>query len=182
MPQDLQAYCREKAFYAFGTTKIFEKRLQKLDFFRNGITYLGIIVPLLIGGAALSFGTEWMPLATIPAGILICIQLALSAWSLVAKWDDKHAYAQSAMQAQTRLFNSWDRLSKRTPSDFEFRVNELDAEDQRQEQTDLTQNISNSEKRYAMRASLYHFGHACVRCGAKPPSLKPSDCDTCGNF
>lgn len=182
VPQDLQEHCRNKAFYAFGTTKIFEQRLQKLDNRRNWITYLGILVPLLIGGAALSFGTEWLPLVIIPAGILGCIQLALSAWSLVAKWDDKHAYALSAIQAQTSLFNSWDRLAKRPPTDLDAQVSALDAEDQRQEQADLTQNLAPPEKRYAMLASLYHFGKACARCGRTPTSLKPPKCDTCGNF
>ena len=182
MSQTTQAHCREKAFYAFGTARIFEQRMRKLDQLRNWITYLGIVVPLLIGSAALSFGTYWLPYALIPAGLLGCAQLALSAWSLVAKWDDKYSYAINAMQAQTRLFNSWDVLAKRMPVDIEARAGDLDGEDQRQEQTDLVQNVSPEEKRYAMRASLYHFGNACVRCGQTPKSLKPSSCDTCGNY
>lgn len=182
MPNNLQAHCREKAFYAFGTTKIFERRIHRLDRLRTAITYLGIVVPLLIGGAVLSFGTNWLAYAIVPAGVVGCLQLGLSAWSLVAKWDDKHAYALGAMQAQTRLFNAWDRLAKRPPVDFESKVNELDIEDQRQEQADLSQNLLPQEKRFAMHATLYHFGNMCVRCGQKPTSMKPTDCDTCGNF
>jgi mobilome CxxCx(11)CxxC protein len=146
------------------------------------ITYLGILVPLLVGGMALSFDTKWLAFVVVPAGILSCFQLALSAWSLVAKWDDKHAYSLSSVKAQTRLFNSWDGLAKRPPSDLDARVRELDTEDQRQEQSDLTQNIQPEEKRYAMRAALYHFGSACVRCKQVPSSMKSSNCDTCGNF
>lgn len=180
--QTTQAHCREKAFYAFGTARIFQQRMRQLDRLRSWITYLGIIVPLLIGSAVLSFGTDWLPYALIPAGLLGCVQIALSAWSLVAKWDDKYSYAVGAMQAQTRLFNAWDNLAKRTPADIDQRAGELDAEDQRQEQADLAQNISEKEKRYAMRATLYHFGNKCVRCGQAPSSMAPSNCDTCGNF
>lgn len=182
MPADLQSHCRDRAFYAFGTAAIFERRLRRLDRLRNAITYLGIVVPLLIGGAVLSFGTNWLAFAIVPAGVVGCIQLGLSAWSLVAKWDDKHAYALGAMQAQTRLFNTWDRLAKHPPADLDSRVVEIDAEDQRQELSDLTQNVLPNEKRFAMRATLYHFGSACARCGQKPTSMKPTDCDTCGNF
>jgi len=156
--------------------------MRTLDRLRSWITYLGIVVPLLIGAAVLSFGTEWLPYALVPAGLLGCVQIALSAWSLVARWDDKYSYAISALQAQTRMFNAWDGLAKRAPPDMESKTTDLDAEDQRLEQADLAQNISAKEKRYAMRAALYHFGNACVRCGQKPASLKPSSCDTCGNF
>lgn len=182
MGQTVQAHCREKAFYAFGTARIFERRMRKLDRLRAWITYLGILVPLLVGTAVLSFGTAWVAYAVIPASVLGCAQIALSAWSLVARWDEKHSYAIAAMQAQTRLFNAWDSLAKRTPADLDTRANDLDAEDLRQEQSDLAQNISPQEKRYAMRASLYHFGNQCVRCKSVPKSMKPSDCDTCGNF
>jgi mobilome CxxCx(11)CxxC protein len=177
-----RAHCRERAFYAFGTAKIFERRLQQLNKLRNAITYLGIVVPLLVGAAVLSFGTKWLPYAIAPAGLLGVAQLALSAWSLVAKWDDKHAYAISAAKAQTKLFNSWDSLAKRPPDDIDRRISELDIEDQRLEEADIAQHISASEKRYAMRATLYHFGTPCARCSQTPASMQPSNCDTCGNF
>jgi mobilome CxxCx(11)CxxC protein len=182
LPPNLQAHCRERAFFAFGTSKIFERRVRRLDKARNWIAYLGVVVPLLVGSIALSFGTAWLLYTLVPAGILGTVQLALSAWSLVAKWDDKHAYAVSATQAQMRLFNAWDRLCKRPPADFEEKIAELDAEDQRQEQSDLSQNVLPQEQRFAMRSALYHFGNACVRCGEKPVSMAPSKCDTCGNF
>jgi mobilome CxxCx(11)CxxC protein len=182
LSQDLQSHCADKRFYAFGTAKIFERRAQQLEKQRNWITYLGIVVPLLVGACALAFGTEALPFMVIPAGILGAAQLALSAWSLVAKRDATHSYALGAVQAHTRLFNTWDAMAKRPPAGFADKVTELDAEDQRQEQSDLLQNISTKEKRFAMRSSLYHFGSKCQRCQQTPSSMKPSDCDTCGNF
>ena len=179
---DIRAHCRDKAFFAFGTSKIFELRLHELNRFRNCITYLGIVVPLMVGGIALSFDTKILPYVAIPAGILGSIQLALSAWSLVARWDEKHAYALSALQAQTKLYNLWDNLARRDPPDLEQQATTLDAEDQRQESQDLSQNISKKEQNYGMRAALFHFGIKCKTCDIKPLSLKASMCDTCGNF
>ena len=182
MATDLRYHCRDKAFFAFGTSKIFERRLRRLDKLRNWITYLGIVVPVLVGAIAMSFDTKYLPYAIVPAGILGCVQLALSAWSLVAKWDDKHSYALAALQAQTRLFNAWDLLAKRDPPDIQIKVDDLDAEDQRQEAADLAQNVSPEEQRLGMRSALFHFGNNCKTCGVKPVSLQPSNCDTCGNF
>lgn len=179
---DLMKQCRDKAFYAFGTSKIFERRMRRLEVRRGWITYLGILVPLLVGSLVLSFGKEWLAHLAVPAGIVGALQLSLSVWSVVAKWDDKYAYALTAMQAQTKLFNAWDSLPKRKPADLEQQVNSLDAEDQRQESADLAQNISDKEKHFAMRASLFHFGNACQICRIKPTSMKSSKCDMCGNF
>lgn len=100
-----QAHCRERAFFAFGTARIFERRLHRLTSLRNWITYLGIVVPLTVGAVALSFDSKILPFFLIPAGILGVAQLALSAWSLVARWDERHASALASLQAQTRLFN-----------------------------------------------------------------------------
>ena len=175
-------HCGERRFYAFGTAKLFERRARKLEWKRNSITYLGIIVPLMVGGLVLSRGTEALEYVLVPAAAVSLLQLALSTWSLVAKWDSQHSYALGASQAQTRLFNAWDAMLKRLPADIDARIKELDAEDQRQEQYDLLQNITDREKRFAMRASLYHFGNTCARCGVQPESMTPSDCDTCGNF
>lgn len=179
---DPRVHSREKAFFAFGTARVFERRLQHLNTLRNWITYLGIIVPLLVGGLALSFDTKVLPYLIVPAGLLGLGQLALSAWSLAAKWDDRYSFAINALQAQTRLFNEWDDLAKINPSDIDSKVEMLNEEDRRQEAQDLTQMVTKKEKNFGMRAALFHFGNACPTCGVKPVSLSPGRCDTCGNF
>lgn len=156
--------CREKAYYAFGTSKIFERRRRRLESGRNWITYLGIVVPLLVGSLGLSFGKEWAPVLAVPAGIAITIQLVLSLWSVVYKWDDKYSYSIRAMQEQTKLFNAWDGLAKQPPADLGQRIKDLAAEDQRQETNDMAQNISEKEKRFGMRKTLYQYGLACQTC------------------
>ena len=179
---DLIRHCSDRAFYAFGTKRIFERRAQRLELGRNLIVYLGVAVPAVVGGGYLAFGKEFPAFLVFLAGILGIIQLALSLWSLVAKWDDRYGYAQRAMQGNTYLFNTWDALAKRAPPDLEARIQQLDDEDQRQEQSDLTQGITEKEKRFGMRSTLYHYGLKCVRCNMQPTSMTPGSCDNCGNF
>lgn len=174
--------CRLKANHAFGTACIFERRMRSLERRRNWITYLGIAVPALTGSFILSFGKDWLPYLAVVAGITAATQLALSLWSIVAKWDDKYSYALRAMEAQTKLFNSWEKLAKYPPPDLELRMKELADEDERQENSDKAQNISDEERRYGLRKVLYQYGLVCVICKNKPTSMKSSQCDTCGNF
>jgi mobilome CxxCx(11)CxxC protein len=167
----LRSDCRTKAHYAFGTSSVFERRMRRLERRRNWITYLGIVVPLLVGSLVLSFGKDWLPYVAVPAGLVGAVQLALSVWSIVAKWDDNYSYAQGAMQAQTKLFNAWDRLAKYPPTDLAQRVKELSDEDERQENSDRAQNISEKEKRYGMRKTLYQYKLPCASCKIQPPSM-----------
>ena len=180
----LRRHARDKAFYAYGTSRLFERRAQKLRRKRTWITFLGIAVPITVGGIVLSFGTlpMLMPYLIGIAGVVGVAQLILSVWSLVARRDEAYAYAIVAAQANTRLYNCWDAVAKRPPANLQERVDELDTEDERQEQSDIAQGISESEKRFAMRAALYYTGSECRVCKRKPTSMVPSDCDTCGNF
>lgn len=181
---DLTKHCIDRAFYAYGTSRIFERRASALGKKRNAITFLGIAVPLTVGSLILSFGAmpDLLPILVWIAGAIGTAQLILSTWSIVARWDEQYSYAITAMLANTRLYNSWDRLSKNQPPNLKELVAEMDAEDQRQEQSDLTQHITEKEKRFAMRTSLYYKGSTCPTCKLKPTSMKPSNCDTCGNF
>jgi len=181
---DVTKHCRDRAFYAYGTYRIFEQRALGLRWKRNAITFLGILVPVVVGSLILSFGTmpKILPYILALAGIVGTVQLVMSVWSLVARWDEQHSYATSAMLANTRLFNSWEKLANSAPNISPQMHAELEAEDGRQEQADLAQHITPKEKRFAMRASLQHMGLPCATCGIKPTSMEPSSCDICGNF
>ena len=81
-PADLTKHCIDRAFYAYGTSRIFDRRCQKFRQGRNAITFLGIAVPLTVGSLILSFGAkpELMPILVWLAGLVGTIQLVLSAW------------------------------------------------------------------------------------------------------
>jgi mobilome CxxCx(11)CxxC protein len=181
---DLQKHCHDRAFVAYGTTCIFERRAARLKSLRDWITFLGIAVPLTVGSLFLSFNTlpSVFPYILGVAGLVLTLQLVMSLWSLVARWDESYQRAVESMQANTRLFNSWTSLRERPPPDPQIRVGELDAEDQRQEQEDLRRHVTLEDKRFAMRSALYYFKKKCAACGTTPTSMKPGSCDTCGNY
>ena len=107
-------HCRDRAFYAYGTSRLFEKRATILATRRTWITFLGIAVPVSVGSVILSFGAvpAVLPYVIATAGVIGTIQLVLSVWSLVARWDDRYAHAVKAAQAATRLHNAWEWLLK----------------------------------------------------------------------
>ncbi|MEX2515936.1 MAG: mobilome CxxCx(11)CxxC protein [Gammaproteobacteria bacterium] len=177
-------HCRDRAFYAYGTGRIFEKRARTLSRQRHLITFLGIAVPLVVGGTVLSFGTDqsFVPCLFVIAGVLMILQLVVSVWSLVARWDERYSYAVGASQSNTKLYNDWKAVLDRTPNNASEKIKELDAEDQRQEATDVAQHITDKEKRFAMRSTLFYMKLSCLTCSETPQSMKSSKCDTCGNF
>jgi mobilome CxxCx(11)CxxC protein len=180
--EELCRHAREKAFYAYGTGQIFERRMRLLKGWRATIVYLGIGVPGLVGFVALSFGKQWVTYLEAVAGIVLAFQFAISLWSVVDNWDERYAYALAAARANMRLFTEWDSVAKLPPDDVEAHVKELDAENNRQDAADLGQAISVKEKRYGMRSALFYFRKVCATCNQMPMSLKPLNCDTCGNF
>ena len=181
----LKSECWDKRFYCFGTYKIFEKRSNELKLLRNIITFLGLVVPLSIGASFLSFTNdiEYVKTSILTiAGILTLVQLIFSLWSIINRWDEKHAYAVGAIQANTRLAANFERLGKQNAEVIKSEIDHLREEYIRQDAMDSIQNITPKEYRYAMRQSLFQYRLKCKTCEEIPQSLKPSNCDTCGNF
>lgn len=180
----LRKDCWIQAIYTFGTAYIFEQRQHKFRKYLRGITFLGIAVPLSVGGVVGSFGinSRFLPYLLGVAGVLGVVQLILSLWAIVAKWDDELAYSLESMTDNNRLSAGFERLGKISPSDIKLRFEILQAENQARINSDNKQGINDKEKRMGMRASLRQFQKECSGCGLKPTSMVASDCDVCGNF
>lgn len=148
------------------------------------ITYFGIVIPLLVGATAMAFGVDsgWFPGLLYVAGFLAIIQLSVSVWSVVARWDERYEQAIESSRANTRLYNLWKKLIAHPPISLNEKVDEALATDHEQEQKDLASAISEKEKRFAMHETLFYFGKPCPTCRKIPLSKKPSECDMCGNY
>ncbi|MBI3799361.1 MAG: hypothetical protein HY268_20645 [Deltaproteobacteria bacterium] len=182
----LREKCWERAFEAFGTAAIFERRASNLRWKLHLLAFLGLGTPLVVGSVVLSFDLEsrYLLLLKALAGILTVPLFAVSLWSLVAKWEDKLSYALESSSANNRLSNDYREFAKNPPTEPEFRLglDRLDIEDQLRNDTDNRQGISEAEKRFGMRAALFKFQKQCISCGKVPESLRPTSCNTCGNF
>lgn len=176
--------CREKEFHAYGTTRIFEKRANKLQLLRTWITFLGIVTPVIVGGSVLAFGVEAeaLPYFLVVAGIVGIAQLTLSTWSIVARWDERYGYAIESARDNTRLYNEFKMLADRQPFDLEEKHSKALELYNAREFQDIAQNISDKEKRFANRESLKYYKKPCQVCSSVPKTSKPSKCDGCGNF
>lgn len=175
----------DRAIYAHGTAYIFNKRVEKYRRFLRAIAFLGILVPLSVGGTVLAYGTKSVNLINfvIPiASFFGIIQIILSGLSLSSKWDDEYANSLYSLERNTYLRFEWENLAK---SDYENIIKKFDIlnkEDQLQEQLDIKKGITEKEKRIAMRAGLMQYQRECISCNQIPKSMSPSDCETCGNF
>ncbi len=179
----IKQQCWDKAVHSYGTGYIFQQRAAILKNRIKILTFFGIAVPLSIGSIVMSFGQHQKILATalIIAGILGMLQLVGSAWSLVAKWDDSYSYSLEATSANYRLSHAYKKLAESSSLD-KSRFDLLEQEDQSRMDMDYKQGISENEKREGMRAALKQFQRTCVQCKQVPFSMKPSNCDVCGNF
>ena len=176
--------CNNKAFYAFGTASIFTRRANELRKYRTLLVFFGIIGPILVGAAAGAFGAEsgLVFLLIVLAGTCSIFQLGFSAWALVSNWDGKFEYAIESAQANNELFTELDSLAKRNPQDFSEKFVILSERNRLQEARDMKAGITQEEKRFAMRSSLLQFRQSCSSCNQIPTTMKPSNCDLCGNF
>ncbi|MPY26710.1 mobilome CxxCx(11)CxxC protein [Shewanella sp. YLB-07] len=181
---------KEKAnnyeFWAFGTTRIFEKRANSLKLRRTLITFFGLVTPVIVGAIVLSFGynSKILPVLLTTAGITGVFQLALSTWSIVARWDETYEYAVESLRSNTELYNQFKKIKE---SNQPIEVLEIHFEETRKlyedrEFRDLGQNITDKEKRFANHQTLLYFGQICHACQKVPSSYKPTKCNSCGNY
>jgi mobilome CxxCx(11)CxxC protein len=180
----LRQDCWRYAMQAFGTAYIFQQRAHKVRKLLRITTFLGIAIPVIIGGIITSFSamSGYLPYFITLAGILGIVQLVMSIWSLVAGWDNELAYALESLADNYHLSSEFEQLAKSPPPDLELRFEVIRKQNQFREDADNKQDISDKEKRKGMRAALRQFQRPCLYCHEVPSSMIPSDCEVCGRF
>lgn len=177
----------DRAIYAYGTGAIFLARSQYYRRLLRALAFVGIVVPLIIGGFVLGFGVQsrFLPLLLVLAAGLGLFQLVFSAWAIVYGWADNLEYALESASDNFDLserFKEVGRLAQEPPPDVEFRFGILKAQDDARRAADAKKNVSPKELRYGHRAGLRQFGRACDSCKQVPRSMEPSECPVCGRF
>jgi len=182
--QQTRQDCWTLAVHSYGTAYIFEQRAGALRRRLQWINYLGIAVPLAVGGLVGAFGASSsfvVPMQWV-AGVLSVIQLLLSGWSLVAGWQASFEYSQESAGDNYRLAELLASLGRNPPSDLSVQSEIAKAQYQARSGADTKQGISDEEKRMGLRAALRKFERACSSCGKIPVSISPTSCGVCGNF
>jgi mobilome CxxCx(11)CxxC protein len=179
--------CWNRAIYAYGTGQVFLKRSRKYTKLLQALSFFGIIVPLLIGGVVLGFGTEGAYLKTliIIAAVAGIVQLVFSAWSIVYSWADGLQYSLESASENFDLslkFRELGEQAQAPPEDLELRVAVLKAKDEARQMADAKKGVTEKELRYGHRAGLRQFARQCEGCKEIPRSMEATKCNICGGF
>ncbi len=172
-------------FNSFGTMKIFERRRRIYSRLRNLITYMGFLVPLLVGSVALSFDPSnsifkdiIIPVAS---GVMI-FQMCISLWSTIEGWDSKYEYSIGAIRANNSLYLKLNSICSNGVKLTPLELQQLENDYSRQDSDDSSHGLSKKEIRYGYRCALMNFSQTCPTCKEKPFKMSPTDCDICGNY
>lgn len=185
--ENIRKQAWDEAILTYGTAYIFEQRSHKFRRLLRIPAFLGIVVPMTVGVIYLSFQVQevFKTGLTVVAGILSVTQVIASARSLSAKWEETYSYALESTSANYSLSTRFANLGRSTPkslSDLQLRFELLQTENSLRSDQDVRQGITDAEKRKGMRAGLRKFQRQCAACHQVPTSMKPSNCDVCGNF
>lgn len=185
--EEIRKHCWNQALHSFGTGYIFEKRIATYNRLLTIIKFVGIGTPLFVGAIVLAYGTDFDYINILfgVATIILLLQLIISFWALVAKWEDKYSHAIESTIANYDLSWEFEKLAKNTISDEKQLENDfkvIEAKSREWDRKDYKQEVTEAEKRQGMRAALRKFQRTCSGCGEIPKSMKTSNCDICGNF
>ena len=182
----LQDECWNKAIYACGTAYLVGREFQSIKMKRQIITFLGIGVPVLVGGMAFTHADypDFFSKFLLGAGILSVAQLVVSVWSLTANWDDFYEKCSQSLDVNTDLEVEWQNAARNNPPDSEIskKVEFLRVRDLEQQKKDKKLGISETKFRRGLRYALRQYKRSCVQCGEVPASMKPTACPVCGDF
>ena len=113
-------------------------------------------------------------------GILGAVQLLLSVFSLVFRWDEKYLYALESSRENNALYNKFKDLAVAPFQDIEHKYQALLDENDGRELKDLGQAVTEIEKKFGYKSALKQFGLACHECAKSKTCWKPFGCETCG--
>jgi mobilome CxxCx(11)CxxC protein len=179
--------CWVRALQAFGTAHIFELRARKYSRLLRWVAFVGLVVPLVVGGFALSYGASFvaLPVLIIIGSAVGIAQATISLWSLVARWLESYAYAIESVISNKSLYLRFRDLGGNPPASHADLISQyrlLQVEDDARRDQDYKQEVTEPEKRRAMRAGLRELGRACASCKKIPTDMNPTKCGVCGDF
>ena len=183
----LRQDCWDNASHAFGTQYIYSNRSRLLSKLLKANNFLGIIVPVMVGGIVTSYSIsdENLQIIIWTAATFSLIQLFLSVMSLSYKWDDSYAYYLESCTDNSTISNDYMQLAKFPPKkilEFKAKKQFIDLKYDIRSSGDSKYPLSEKEKRRGMKFSLRNFRRSCAGCGIVPTDMNSTDCGVCGNF
>src|SRR5262245_7606143 len=156
--------CYDSAFHCYGTAAIFERRANGLRPWRGALAFLGFVVPLLVGGIALTFNIpKVMPILVLLAGVAGFIQILASAWATINNWEDRFHSSQHTAVVNYDLAAQFESLARTATADEDIlqEWRRLDAVSRHQSTFDYKHSITQDEKCWGMRVALRKYERPC---------------------
>lgn len=182
----LRMQCWDDALNSYATSYIFQRRARILKTRLQWITYIGFVVPMIVGLLVLAYGHfKSLPVIVATAAAIGIAQAAFSLWSIVGGWVDGYSYALTSSSANDLLAARYSRLASNPPEDlreFHQQYQLLAVEDSARTEQDYQQGVAETEKHMGMRAALRKYQRACAGCNEVPTTMKPTSCGVCGDY
>lgn len=175
------------ALFCFGYSYIYSRRASNLNEKLNWITFLGIVIPLLIGGIVTTYGVTSPILKYLIyiAAPISLFQLIISVWSVVANWNLSYAYYLETSLDNSNLAELYENIGKYPAEKSENLRKEIEKVDMlrnSREKQDNKYPLTDEEKRIGMRYSLRKYKRECAGCKIIPINMESVSCGVCGNF
>ncbi len=177
-----------EALHTYAVSYLFNKRKIRVVSWLRIITFLGVLIPVSVGAIVLNYGKEAEMLDLIIFWIvspLASIQLVVSLWAIIAKWNEKSEYLTESTISNSQLSDDFKMLGSFPPTELSELMNQFERiqiQKRARDQQDNKYPLSEKEKREGMRYALRKFQRSCVSCGITPVDMKATDCPVCGNF
>lgn len=175
------------ALHSYGYGYLYALRSQNLNRKLNIITFLGIVIPILIGGIVTTYGLtspilKYLLIITAPLSI---IQLVISVWSIVANWNTSYAYYLETSLDNYNISSNFEKIGKYPPQsvkDLKTEMDKIIALRENREKQDNKYPLNEIEKRRGMRYALRKFKRSCAGCNIIPINMDSTNCGVCGKF
>jgi mobilome CxxCx(11)CxxC protein len=172
---------------AGGTAYILDQRAELLKLKLKVLAFLGLAVPVIVGGLVLSYGTHFGGVGVIITigGVITVVQFVMALISLVAGWVGGYEESIRSTVTNHELAQSFESLANDTTiniDEFRHERDVLNAKDDARRAADHVLSITDAEKQMGMRAALRQRQKPCAGCGAIPKNMTPTECGVCGGF
>lgn len=179
--------CWNGALHSYGYGYLYNIKSKGLHKILKVNTFLGIVIPIIIGGTVLTFGIEFIYLKEFIffAGILLLLQLILSVYIAIYNLEDRYSHYIESSNDNYRIAEEYEKVGKYPPGSLQhlnIEIEKIDIKRNNRDNLDSKFSMSEKECRKGMRYSLRKYQRQCAGCNVKPIGMKPTSCPVCGNF
>lgn len=181
----IKTECWDKCIDTDGYSYIFSKRIEKLEIWLKWSKVLGIIIPVFLGGILASYSSNQniLNIAVFVTSPFALAQLLISTYLTVTGADEAMSLYSSKTAEFMLLHSEFEQLAKFPPPNIEELNQKFNILVEREKGLSKDNyKLKDSELRMGMRYALRNKRRQCAGCNIAPISMKPTDCDVCGNF